>query len=96
MVYCFKCGKSMASYVEHDCVDYSKWETKEGNSIDIFEMTTEHIKNCIKMIKRSKYLDVMERYDTVPEPRPRYVDYDEYSPYLNIFKKELENRNARL
>jgi len=35
----------------------------------------------------------MERYDTVPEPPPRYVvDYDQYKPYLNTFTKELETR----
>ena len=74
-------------------MDYSVWITLDNKHLKISEMTTDHIKNCIKMIKRSKFLDVMERYDTVPEPPPRYVvDYDQYKPYLNIFKNELETR----
>lgn len=74
-------------------MDYSIWKTLDNKHLKISEMTTEHIKNCVKMIKRSKYLDVMERYDTVPEPPPRYVvDYDQYKPYLKTFKNELETR----
>ena len=74
-------------------MDYSVWVTLDGKRLNIAEMTTDHFKNCIKMIKRSKFLDVMERYDTVPEPPPRYVvDYDQYKPYLDIFKNELETR----
>lgn len=73
-------------------LNYSIWETHDKALINIENMTTEHIQNCIKMIKRSKYLDVMERYNTVPEPPSRYVDYKKYKPYLNVFKKELERR----
>lgn len=73
-------------------MDYTKWETNEGNVLEIKDMTTLHIQNCIKMIKRSKYLDVMEHYDTVPEPRPNYVDYKQYQPYLKVFEDELQKR----
>jgi len=74
-------------------MDYSVWITLDNKHLKISEMTIDHIKNCIKMIKRSKFLDVMERYDTVPEPPPRYVvDYDQYKPYLKTFKNELETR----
>lgn len=30
--------------------DYSVWKTKTGNGIAIKDMTTSHIKNCIKLI----------------------------------------------
>ena len=75
-------------------MDYSKWKTKEGNFIDIHDMSIEYIENCIKIIKRSKYLNVMERYDTLPEYPIRYVDYNQYKQYLKIFNNELKSRNA--
>lgn len=77
-------------------MDYSIWKTHDGILINIKDMSTEHIKNCIKMIKRSRFLDVMERYDTVPEPPPRYiVNYKEYVPYLKVFEEELWNRDNK-
>lgn len=78
-------------------MDYTKWETNDGNILDIKDMTVKHIINCIKMIERSKWLDIMEKYDTVPIPAPRYVDYELYKPYLDVFKEELlrrENTNV--
>jgi hypothetical protein len=74
-------------------MDYTKWTTNNNEVLDIKDMTDKHIQNCIKMIKRSKWLDAMERYDTVPEPPPKYVvNYELYAPYLKVFKKELDNR----
>lgn len=73
-------------------MDYSVWETNYGELIHIKDMTTKHIQSCIKMIKRSKWLDVMEHYDTVPNPPPRYVDYKQYQPYLKMFEDELKGR----
>lgn len=74
-------------------MDYSVWKSSDNNVLKISEMTTEHIKNCIKMIRRSKFLDAMERYDTLPEyHHQRYVDYELYKPYLKVFKSELETR----
>lgn len=75
-------------------MNYQIWGTHNGELINIKDMTTEHIQNCIKMIKRSKFLDIMEHYETLPEPPPRYVvDYELYKPYLESFKKELASRD---
>jgi hypothetical protein len=76
-------------------MDYSKWTTNEGVVLDIKDMTKEHILNCVRMIKRSKWLDTMERYDTVPNPRPRFVvNYERYEPYLEVFEGELKRRSG--
>lgn len=35
--------------------DYSIWKQKDGTKIPIKDMTTSHIKNCIKMIVRKEW-----------------------------------------
>lgn len=71
-------------------MNYLLWKTTSGKILKISEMSTEHILNCIKMIERSKHV---VNIDLNEEPREEYVvNYNEYKPYLKVFKEELEKR----
>jgi len=77
--------------------DYNIWVTREGTQLKISEMTTQHLKNCVNMIKRSQFPDYPDRYEFLPEPPQQvYCDYDRYQPYLKPLNKELKKRNERL
>lgn len=57
------------------------WETKDGESLYISEMGTNHIKNCMKMLSNQ----VKEN------------EHSEYTiDYLASFEEELEKRNRIL
>lgn len=74
-------------------MNYSVWKTNVGEFINIKDMSTKHIKNCIAMIERSQYPDMKDYFEDLPEPPARYtVDYELYKPYLDIFKMELKSR----
>ena len=53
------------------------WTTKEGTDLIISEMGTEHIKNCISMLKNKVKSDTHSEYT---------IDY------LVTFEEELEKR----
>lgn len=44
-----------AIYKEDENLRNSIWIAKDGTKYSISEMTTSHIKNCIRMIQRSNY-----------------------------------------
>ena len=44
-----------AIYKEDEDLRNSIWIAKDGTKYSISEMTTSHIKNCIRMIQRSNY-----------------------------------------
>jgi len=74
-------------------MDYNYWITINKELIKISDMTSEHIKNCIYMIERSKFYNGRDMYEELAEPPiPYTVDYELYKPYLNIFKEELKKR----
>lgn len=77
-------------------MDYSIWKTYNGDILNIKDMSPEHMKNCINMIKRSKNgIPKIDIYEELPEPQRFYVDnYDLYKPYLEIFADELQSRGV--
>jgi hypothetical protein len=38
---------------QQDLTDVKYWKTKEGKQMPIFEMTSQHIKNSLAMLKRN-------------------------------------------
>lgn len=44
-----------AIYEENENIRNGIWVAKDGTKYSISEMTTSHIKNCIRMIQRSNY-----------------------------------------
>lgn len=73
-----------------------KWETKEGKEINIKDMTTQHIKNCIKAIKEDR-IQVGENIGVGYTGDGdgdgiiyQWVDYGK--DYIRAFEEELKNR----
>lgn len=76
-------------------MNYNTWTTADGQEIKISDMTINHIKNCINMIKRSQFENKIDLYEELPEPPIKYVvDYNLYKPYLHVFKEELKKRSV--
>jgi len=72
------------------------WKTKDGNELEIKNMSEEHIKNCMKMVERN--IDRINRNST-----PSYydkeihyeMDYSE-SPIWRSFYREMKIRKLGL
>lgn len=72
------------------------WKTKDGKILNIKDMTTEHIKNCIKAIEEER----IEVGEWIPLGYTgdgdgdgieyQWIDYGEN--YIKAFKRELKNR----
>ena len=73
------------------------WETKDGNKILIKDMTTNHIKNCIKALEEGKItvgksLDIGYTLDGDGDGIIYdFIDCSQY--YIKAFKEELTRRN---
>lgn len=80
-----------------------QWIQKDGNSIEVSEMTDFHIQNCIRLLEiRLKELPDPEVYigdgenggDWVEQENRQIFHFqDEIKEWLNIFRQELTNRN---
>ena len=79
-----------------------KWKTKDGQILDVKDMTTEHIKNCLKMLE-TKLDDDPGFFANMTDSDGVYAcaSYEdrinsEIRDYLNAgisgLKKELKNR----
>lgn len=74
-----------------------KWTTKNGDEIEVKDMTTQHIKNCIKAIKEKriiigKNVDVGYTCDRDDDGIIyQWLDSGDY--YVKAFEKELKRRN---
>ena len=74
------------------------WTTKSGEKIPIKEMTTQHIKNCIKAIEEER-IQIGETIDLGytgdGEGDGIIYDFIDMSEeYLQAFEKELKNREV--
>ena len=75
----------------------TKWKTKNGTEIDIKNMTTNHIKNCIKAIKEERIVigenvDIGYTCDGDGDGIT-YVWLDNGDIYIKAFEEELKRRN---
>lgn len=69
-------------------MDYTKWETEDGIILNIKDMTTDHIKNCISFIKKeSKKIHHVGAIECL---HGWFVKYGQI--YIDSFEKELESR----
>ena len=74
-----------------------KWTTKNGDKIEIKDMTTQHIKNCIKAIKEKRIIigtniDVGYTGDGDGDGIIyQWLDSGDY--YVKAFEEELKRRN---
>ncbi len=50
------------------------WETKDGQTLELSEMTTSHIKNCIAMIEKSIKAEHPWRKEALPYLRAELRD----------------------
>ena len=77
-------------------MNIEKWTTKNGEKILIKDMTTQHIKNCIKAIEEGqiqigKTIDLGYTGDGAGDGII-YDFIDKRKEYIEAFKRELENR----
>jgi len=85
------------------------WTTKDGKQIPVKEMTTQHIKNCINMLKRNGFIShsTLACYLTDPGPlgdmaqlqfeREQDVVFEAPVTYmLDVFEKELKEREKNV
>lgn len=79
------------------------WETKEGEKIEISQMETSHIENCIKLLERNakRGVEVVLDYGYCGDDNYMTGDVDilEGKEYLkktqyNLLKKELDRRKT--
>lgn len=73
------------------------WCTKNGEKILIKDMTTQHIKNCIKAIQEDR-IQVGETiqlgYTQDGDGDGMIYDFIDYSKdYIQVFNEELKRRN---
>lgn len=61
--------------------DNTKWVTADGKELEVKDMTSNHIQNCISMMDRML--------------KPRKVNPTEYKIY-NILKDELKRRHGQI
>lgn len=74
------------------------WETKNGEKIHIKDMTTEHIKNCIKAIQEDriqvgKSINIGYTGDGDGDCAI-YEWYDMGNDYIQAFEEELKRRKG--
>ena len=82
-----------------------KWKTKDGQILDVKDMTTDHIKNCIKMLETKLdedpgfYADMNDSDGAYAcascEDRINSEIRDYLTTGINEFKKELEVRQLK-
>lgn len=74
------------------------WKTKNGEELYIKDMTTQHIKNCIKAIEEERIQigEIIDLgYTGDGDGDGIIYDFIDYSQdYIQAFKNELENRGA--
>ncbi len=75
----------------------TKWTTKNGDKIEIKDMTTQHIKNCIKAIKEERIviginIDIGYTGDGDGDGII-YEWLDDGDNYIRAFEEELKRRN---
>lgn len=75
------------------------WTTKNGAKIPIKDMTTDHIKNCIKALKEKRIVAgrrVNIDYTCDGDGDGVIYDFiDDSNDYIKEFEKELERRETR-
>lgn len=75
----------------------NSWKTKNGDKILIKDMTTEHIKNCIKALEEERItvgesVDIGYTCDSDGDGiMYEFIDHSE--DYIKAFKDELARRN---
>jgi len=82
-----------------------KWKTKDGEKLEISQMSTSHIENTLAMLKRNGFCSakMFHFYMTCGEPNgemaqvvfDKELDYwlgKTPTKYIDEFEKELENR----
>lgn len=74
-----------------------KWTTKNGDEIEVRDMTTQHIKNCIKAIKEKRIVigkNVDVGYTCDGDGDGIIYDWlDNGDIYIKAFEEELKRRN---
>ena len=74
------------------------WETKNGEKIHIKDMTTKHIENCIKAIKKGKvFVGIRMNIGYTGEgdgDGAIYEWYDMGNDYIQAFEEELKRRKG--
>ena len=79
---------------------FTKWKTKDGKELLIKDMSTKHIKNCIKAIKEDRvhvgvHLDVGYTGDGDGDGVIyQWIDYG--NEYIEAFKDELKRRGESI
>ena len=70
------------------------WTTQNGDKIKVKDMTTQHIRNCIKCIEDGR-IDFVINMGWAEDNDYQEIDEDteEKERWINIFKTELERRN---
>ena len=70
------------------------WTTRNGNKIKVKDMTTQHIRNCIKCIGNGR-IDFVINMGWAEDNDYQEFDEDteEKERWINIFESELERRN---
>lgn len=70
------------------------WTTQNGNRIRLKDMTTQHIKNCIRCIEDGRINFIINMGWAQDND---YIEYDEdiqqKEKWIKIFKDELERRD---
>ena len=76
------------------------WTTKSGEKIAIKDMTTDHIKNCIRML--SKAPDLHSEADAMEDIGANFSAFslreqaDRIDSHLAVLKEELKKRGVNL
>lgn len=65
-------------------MDLTMWKSSNGDYTKIKDMTSVHIRHCIKLIERQN--------PEIGEPEYSDLKYSEFKPYIEVFKKELAGR----
>ena len=82
-----------------------KWKCLDGRELEISEMHTDHIKNCVAMMRREGFCTVRELAQMFAMPRDmmgemaadaldRELDDVKASSALEEMEEELERRNS--
>lgn len=69
------------------------WETKDGKQIEVEEMTTSHIINCINCIENGKIQFVINMGWSKDNDYQEFdEDIDKKENWLKVFRNELKRR----
>jgi len=80
------------------------WTTRDGTELEIKNMETDHIKNCMSMLERNAIEGVEISMNLGYAPDNDYIEYDSDTVYGEKYlkgteyyelKKELENRGIQ-